>query len=230
MKALIDKFNSLAGKSGHDISIIFDDFLRYMICYHSIPPEDKIDDWSYSKEDNKGFFEIYQQLILTMQEKLKHSEWFDPFGEIYEALIAGKGRRDNKGQFFTPGSLCQLMTDIQSKDGDNIVGKRIYDPTCGSGRTLLSFHAKHLGNYIVGEDLDKTCAMMTVCNFLLHGVVGEVVWHDTLNPDKFFGAWKVNEHLNDATSWLRGLPHVRTMKNEETMSFKSMEQLKKEVV
>lgn len=34
---------------------------------------------------------------------------------------------------------------------------------------------------------------MTVCYFLIHGCVVEVIWHDALSPDTYYDGWKVNE-------------------------------------
>lgn len=47
------------------------------------------------------------------------------------------------------------------------------DPTCGSGRLLLAYHARNPGNYLIGEDINRTCCLMTVCNMLIHGCVGK---------------------------------------------------------
>lgn len=80
-------------------------------------------------------------------------------------------------------------------EGRELTGKGLNfgDPACGSGRFLIAAHAKFPGNYCCGEDIDRTCALMTVCNFILHGVNGEVIWHDSLMPTKerFYGAWRV---------------------------------------
>ena len=40
-----------------------------------------------------------------------------------------------------------LCTD----SGETAIGKRICDPTCGSGRLLLAYHVRHLGNYQVAD-------------------------------------------------------------------------------
>lgn len=202
---------------GYDISRVFDDFLRYIIWAHTMPEYGKpLENWPYKPEEGKEFFGLYQALVLELQSKLFHVEWYDIFGEIYEDLIAGKSRRDANGQFFTPPCLCDLMTELSNPKDKKITGKVISDPTSGSGRNLLAFHAKHPGNYMVAEDIDRTCAMMTVCNFILHGVVGEVIWHNTLFPDSFYGAWRVNENLNHPLRKYAGLPHVRPMEYEET--------------
>ena len=150
-----------------------------------------------------------------VEKQTRSEEWFDVFGNMYEEIIAGKNRRSNSGQFFTPGPLCDLMTSITQSE-EVFVGKRIFDCACGSGRTLLSFHVKNPGNFCIAEDIDRTCAMMTVCNFLIHAVVGEVIWHDSLAPDHFFGAWKVNENLNRFGHKYFGIPHIQSISYEET--------------
>ena len=80
------------------------------------------------------------------------------------------------------------------------------DPTCGSGRLLLAYHAHNPGNYLVGEDISRTCCMMTVCNMLMHGCVGEVIHHDSLVPDSFLDGWYVNPFLTRT-----GIPCIRKM-------------------
>jgi len=83
------------------------------------------------------------------------------------------------------------------------------DPTCGSGR-LLAYHARNPGNYLIGEDINRTCCLMTVCNMLIHGCVGEVICHDSLNPGNFVDGWKVNPML----AWT-GIPMIKRMSMEE---------------
>jgi len=219
MKELIKRLETFVNRRGLDISNVFDDFLQYVIGAHTLPEYAKpIEGWvkKYSKEDTKEFWEMYKVLILAMNAELKHKEWFDPFGVIYEDLIAGKFRRGNKGQFFTPPNLCDLMTEMTLGD-DRYVGKKVNDCACGSGRTLLSFQSKNPGNYLIGEDIDRTCCLMTVCNFILHGVVGEVIWRNTLTTETF-GAWRTNEQLNIPLAKYRGIPHVREIPTTEAYS------------
>jgi type I restriction enzyme M protein len=92
----------------------------------------------------------------------------------------------------------------------------LIDPTCGSGRCLLAIHVEAPGNYHVAMDLDLTCVKMTIANFLLHGVVGEVLWMDSLSLE-FYGAWKVNEMLNTSIP----LPHVCKVEKAELFNFKT---------
>lgn len=66
------------------------------------------------------------------------------------------------------------------------------------------------------EDIDRTCCLMTVCNFLIHGCVGEVIWHDSLNPDTYYDGWKVNERLA-----ITGLPTIRRIAKEESVVWRT---------
>lgn len=215
MKELIDKFESFVYKNGLEPSRVFDDLLRYIIQGYTLPGHPGLKDWNYTKEQNKEFYDMYALCVQIMDKELRRKEWFDIFGNIYENFVAGKGRKSNNGQFFTPEALCDLMTEINSGE-EKVCGKIVGDCACGSGRTLLSFHVKNHGNYYIAEDVDRTCAMMTVCNFLFHGAVGEVIWHDSLNPDSFFGAWRVNEQLNRFGQKYFGIPHIQPIPYEQT--------------
>ena len=82
--------------------------------------------------------------------------------------------------------------------------------TCGSGRLLLAYHVRNLGNYLVAEDISRTCCLMTVCNMLMHGCVGEVIQHDSLLPEDFKDGWFVNPVLTTT-----GIPTIRKMSEDE---------------
>lgn len=215
MKELIEKFESFVYKNGLEPGKVFDDLLRYIIHGYTLPGQPGLKDWNYNQEQNKEFYDMYALCVQIMEKELRTKEWFDIFGNIYENFVASKGRKSNNGQFFTPEGLCDLMSEITRGD-EKISGKIIGDCACGSGRTLLSFHVKNPGNYYIAEDVDRTCAMMTVCNFLFHGVVGEVIWHDSINPDSFFGAWRVNEQLNKFGQKYFGIPHIQSITYEQT--------------
>ena len=215
LKSLDAAILSFCGKYGFDVSHVFDDLLRYIIHGYTIPGLPGVSDWKYTEEQNRGFFELYQNFILNLQEKLKNREWYDILGETYEAIVAGKGRRSNSGQFFTTMTLCDLMTEITEF---NNTKRRpfINDPTCGSGRTLLSFNSKHMGCYYVAEDVDKTCCMMTVVNFLTHGIQGEVIHHDSLMQEESWNAWQVNSGLNDWGNKHHGVINIRPLEYKDT--------------
>lgn len=216
MKEFVREMSDFAYRAGVDTGRVFDDFLRYVIQGFTLPNYPGLKDWGYTTEQNQAFYHMFITLVNGVNRELKTHGWYDALGTIYEDLMAGKSRRSNSGQFFTPEALCDLMTEITCGN-EKPKGKIISDCACGSGRTLLSFNAQCLGNFYVAEDVDHTCAMMTVCNFLLHGMEGEVVWHDTLCPDRFYGAWRVNEGINKPMAKYYGLPHVEPIGWEDCL-------------
>jgi len=175
------------------------------------------------KEDERDiFYEMFTEWIKVQDNRIKMDMgWYDMFGTYYEVHIAGKSRRNGKGQFFTPPHICDFMVLTMGENGQ--VGQKVSDPTCGSGRLLLAFHAKFPGNYMCAEDIDRMCCLMTVCNFLVHGAVGEVVHHNSLDPDSWMDGWIVNENLNNPLHKHYGIPHVRRLTKDESFITKHWE-------
>lgn len=202
---------------GYQPSVVFDDLLRYIINGYTLPEKGNgIKGWGYKKEENRWFWEMAGKLAIAMKPEIEKRGWYDVLGGIYESIIAGKSRRSYCGQFFTPIDLCDLMTEITTYTADDKRGGVVGDPCCGSGRTLLSFNAKHGGHYFIAEDLDETCAMMTVVNFLYHGIRGEVVWHDALCIEPVWAVWKVNNNIRNPFFKFFGIPHVEPISWDES--------------
>lgn len=196
--------------NGYRVSEVFDDMLRYFIGYFTwdVKP---FESWRYKKEHTVVFWQMLTEWITIIQKQTIKHEWYDVFGDLYMSLVGSISRTKQFGQNFTPDDVCELMSQItNAKAGKCDENGMISDPTCGSGRTLLSAHAKHPKMYLVAEDIDRTCCMMTVCNFIVHGCHGEVIWHDSLNPDSYYGGWLVNEHLGKC-----GIPSIREISQEE---------------
>ena len=172
----------------------------------------------FNENERKQFLTLFQEYVKVMNERIKgDGDWYDLFGTYYETYIAGKSRRDSRGQFFTPPHICNLNVMITASGQEK--GQKISDPCSGSGRFLLALHAHAPGNYMYAEDIDHTCCMMSVCNFLMHGAVGEVVWHNSLEPGSWFAGWRVNHNLNKPLHKHFGCPHVETLQKEESFVF-----------
>lgn len=220
------KFNALA--YGQDDSRVFDDMLAFIIDLFSFDNPWEPHGHYTDPEIRKRFFELFQEIVLLMNKKVCcDGDWYDPFGSLYESQIASHGRRANAGQFFTPDHIVNLIVAFNGA-GRDLSGKGLNfgDPACGSGRFLIAAHAKFPGNYCCGEDIDRTCALMTVCNFILHGVDGEVIWHDSLMPAKehFYGAWRVRPRPE-----LGGVPEVSKLDWEDSLCFTVWENRRKAV-
>lgn len=186
----------------------FDDLLEYIMMGHII---DNSMEWThkYSKKEIYLFYALYCEWLKVLQVQLvSDRSWYDLWGTYYEAVILSKMGREGSGQFFTPGSICDFMAEVTgSKDK---IGQRVGDPSCGSGRCLLSYHVQNPGCFMVGEDVDRTCALMAVLNFMSHGVNGLVIWGNSLTKE-VYEAWRINEHLN----LFQGVPHIRHYNLEE---------------
>lgn len=227
LKAFHKVFESLC--YSRDAGELFDTFLEFIVsgfCADGtiIFQPSK----GYKPKELQQIGELYKEYVLVMDKMVSDNSWYDLFGTYYESFVAGKSRRDSRGQFFTPCHICDLMTQISS-DGENNYGKgmNVSDPTCGSGRTLLSFHVNNgYGNYLCGEDIDRTCCLMTVCNFLIHGVVGEVVWHDSLQPNTWNYGWKINANLNNPFHKHHGIPHIETLQKESSRVYTHWETIR----
>lgn len=203
-----------AYSNGYDPISVFNDFLRYVIHGFS-PGAPPLMDWKYKRQQNRYFMEMLTGWIRLMQRELQSGGWFDAFGDLFMAISSKIGRQVN-GQFFTPPDICDLMV-LCTDSGETATGKRICDPTCGSGRLLLAYHVRHLGNYLVAEDVNRTCCLMTVCNMLVHGCIGEVIHHDSLCPENFMDGWMVNHTLTQT-----GIPSIRRMSEEEYRTSRNM--------
>lgn len=202
LQKAIERF---AYHSGKDNRTILRDLLRYII--GNFNTEQKPDyTWRYTKEQNATFHQLMLTWLNVMDEQLKHREWYDPWGDLFMALTPKGGYR---GQFFTPMNICNLMADItdpakaEPTTPCGAFGKRVLvnDCACGSGRNLLAAHAKFIHEgarkpYLVAEDVDIDCCMMTAVNFLSHGCFGEVICHNTLTePKGILVGFLVNESM-----------------------------------
>lgn len=220
---------SFCYQNGRDSSTVFNDFLRYVISMFdsSFTP---MDNWKYTKEETRKFYDIFVEWVKIMDKKVQGEGWYDAFGNLYMSLIVGKKHQQNCGQFFTPSCICEFMSQvtapIEPEPGYDKINT-VNDPTCGSGRLLLAHHSRRPQDYLIAEDIDYTCCLMTVCNFLIHGVNGEVVCRDSLNPSSYNFGWRVNELLS-----IIKVPNVRPMEMMESKAYISglhlLEQRKEE--
>ena len=76
-----------------------------------------------------------------MSQQIERHGWYDAFGDLFMALTSQSGQQQ-KGQFFTPMHITDLMSKIamdKQESPSKIIS--VYDPTAGSGRTLLAAKA-----------------------------------------------------------------------------------------
>ncbi len=170
--------------------------LDYMIEFFDIKPVVEgrfLEHAQAMKNKSEELFEITVIFMMKVTEAMEKGKWLDFFGELYETMYQSKGKASSLGQFFTPPSVCDLMSNIVGEEKKSVVG----DCACGSGRTLLSHMAKNNFSrhaYYVGEDIDTTSVKMCALNLMIHGAQGQVVRHNTLiNPTTYDYGFEINE-------------------------------------
>lgn len=190
----ISKYLDKLGRR-RNLSEVFNDFLTLAICsYHRTNIQSRLRDKDEQNEElyfktikryDKAELEIFPKILGQLQMQVYHNPYSDILGEYFTLNITN----GHNGQYFTPEPVCKLMTKIQGDD--TIEEKSVLDPTCGSGRMLLSFAEEHPNNFFYGADISSTCAKMSTVNFFLNGLRGEVAHMNTLSME-WFGGWQVN--------------------------------------
>ena len=175
MKELENKINAFAQAKGKQAISVLESLLDYIIGYLD-PTCTPNKEWKYGKEDNAEFYNMMTTYFQIVERKLAVNFWFDAWGDLFMSLITKGG---NKGQFFTPPSLCNIMSEItltkepKAKQRTTF-GKRVIinDCSCGSSRNLLAAMAIFNKNgwmkpYLVAEDIDLLCCKMSAVNLSL---------------------------------------------------------------
>lgn len=172
---------------------VFEDFLDYtllMLRWQDVKEEDfnELRKRYPTDKHHKLFAEAFYALADIADND--GAGFADPFGDYFMEHFSNKF----KGQFFTPEHLCDMLTQMQ---GINELSDRatVCDPTCGSGRTLLSAAKLNRKMLFYAADIDLNCCKMTAINFMLNSMEGEVAWMNSLSMEH----WK---------SW-----HIRTVSN-----------------
>lgn len=144
---------------------------------------------NYSKKEQKLFPQMFALLVNEFEENSDQ----DLLGEIY--MLLGISSND-KGQFFTPYDVCNVMSKItfNRKEIGKIIHKKgfasVYDCACGAGATLINAanicknelfkkmnYQDHM--YFVGQDIDITCVHMCYIQLSLLGLAGYVICGNT---------------------------------------------------
>lgn len=211
IKRMENVLNSLNGYYS-DRSSVFQRFLEYVIAGFDASCA-KLEH-PYNSKDGALCMALFQEWVMIMRDNVSEGGWYDLLGEWYMTGIASNGKKSWTGQFFTPPHICDFMAGVL--DPGEYEGEKVMDNACGSGRMLLASHARHPRNYCCAQDLDRLCCLMTVCNFLIHGVNGEVVWGDGLDPADYREGWRVNSQLG-----ITGIPTVLPMDKSQSVIYQT---------
>lgn len=190
-KNFLKIFNSLTGK--HSRWEIWEDFVTLTAIEISnstdkvnAPERTKMYQTivsKYSAKEREGMAEMLGEVIMGMEQNPDQ----DFLGSLYMMCELGN---DHAGQFFTPYSVCQAMSEISFDPArfEDIGFVSVNDCACGAGALLVSFAnvcKRHDINYqqkvmFVAQDIDYTVGLMCYIQLSLMGCAGYVVIGDTL--------------------------------------------------
>ena len=214
MNKLYTSFIDLVRKINDDALKVFDDALTYILRYLSI---DHIDTtWPHGDSDNQAFAAFMFDYLDYQKEQTATRFWYDAWGDMFMEL-SGKFK-SFRGQFFTPAAvadLCARMSRPENTDARPVIN----DCACGSARMLLAaeqlaYEETQVRPYLIGEDIDGMCCKMAAINLAVHGCLGEVIRHDSLqHPDEFSYGYIINESLS------AGLPFPSIRRSENKSDF-----------
>lgn len=164
-----------------------------------------------AKKYSKNELSDFAQMLAYLQLECVKDNPIDILGNVYEEIgMSNKA----KGQFFTPESVCDLITSLTLSDknfNENIEKKGYFsmnDPACGSGRFLFSA-IDYLKNknvplnkvLVEGDDISLLCCCMTYINLSLRGINGYVKHQNTLSQEQwqvfYTPAFVMNIELQD---------------------------------
>lgn len=181
-----------------DLTKVFNDLLIMGICsFHTVNIQSKLQEKDETNEElyfdtikpySKKLLNLFARTLGEIQLSAYHYPYSDVLGEYFMQCVGGNQKT---GQYFSPTTICDFMAEITGDD-EPVIGKRVYDPACGSGRMLLSFAKKNPDNLFFGTDISQTCAHMSVLNCFLNGLRAEITWANGLNPSSWFGGWHIN--------------------------------------
>ena len=139
----------------------------------------------YNTEEQNLFPELMAKIVIALEDNPKQ----DFLGRMF--MLLKIGNRD-KGQFFTPYHICDLMArlTISTEEMISMIKEQGYikvcDPTCGAGATLIAAvnvinEALENTDYnaqnclvVVGQDIDYNVAMMCYIQLSLLGMYGYI--------------------------------------------------------
>lgn len=175
----MDKFStyidSLSARHGR--SKVFDDFLTIVICCLSMGKKEDLyfkTIKAYNKDELNIIVQAFAALVVEMDDDGKGLK--DVLGVYFEEYFYNQ----KLGQFFTPPSICKLMTDIIPAKGQDV-----HDPCCGSGRFFLSVAGNNRNVTFYGADISEVCCKMTLINMCLNGLKCRISCMNSLTLEKF---------------------------------------------
>jgi hypothetical protein len=155
---------------------------------------------AYEPDEIKAFPKMLATLVLALEAAPG-----DVLGEVFGELELGNS---NRGQVFTPYSLCKLMARLNfGKDAlKQIIAERgfvsVHEPAAGAGALIIALaeHFQEFGiNYqqhlhVCAWDVDPRAAQMAYVQFSLLHIPAIVTNGNTISME-VFETWRTPAHL-----------------------------------
>ena len=203
-KKYIDVLTAQANKNGRPLELALSDFCDYLIEFFSTDAfkagTDQYRQYVLNcTNKNPNFAVLALQWLDDVAKAMERGEWLDVFGILYEEMYLSRGKASKTGQFFTPGSVSDLMAQIANKGGEE--HGTVNDCAAGSGRLLLAHymdkskldHSAGRRFEYVAQDSDPIACKMCALNLMVHGMNGRVECRDTLRMNEPSAVYYINE-------------------------------------
>ncbi|WP_299060454.1 N-6 DNA methylase [uncultured Polaribacter sp.] len=138
----------------------------------------------------KSGYEMRKVINKLNEVNFNDSKDKQVFGDIYESILVELRDAGNKGEYYTPRAVTQLMTKMTNP----ILGEKVLDPAAGTGGFLteaidhVRAHYVHtvkdehkLQNSITGWELKPVAYVLGLTNLILHEIdIPDYVYQDSL--------------------------------------------------
>ena len=176
---------------------------------------------------NSGMEDITRTLVFSYEKPQRYLFMETWYSLMEESTASGSGRRDVLGDFYreyvcrehipVPQQYCDMLPGLLAADMANM---RVADYRCRSGRRLLAAARYNRWLRFYGADPDIIMVRMTLLNYYMNELAGEVAWYDARH-DEFYAAWGVDLDY-------RGRPVIRKLEQEQSLIFQKRDGTKPE--
>ena len=175
---------------------VFRDFVTMAACSLAMQTREEEYLVIAKKYDKGELCEIAKALGALISE-MEQFPFRDLLGPYYCEINAKSGR-DQRGEFYTPHPISQLMVKMTVNVEDVIergLPISVNEPTCGSGGMVLALAEEFSRAKAVdliratAQDISRVACDMAYVNLTLWGIPSHIIWGDTLR-NTVNASWK----------------------------------------
>jgi type I restriction enzyme M protein len=141
----------------------------------------------------KSGYEMRKVINKLNEVDFNNSKDKQVFGDIYESILVELRDAGNKGEYYTPRAVTQLMTKMTNPT----LGEKVLDPSAGTGGFLteaidhVRAHYVHtvkdehvLQGSITGWELKPVAYVLGLTNLILHEIdIPDYIYRDSLKTE-----------------------------------------------